>query len=402
MNSLTQLENISVLIAEDSPSLRMHLVGLLQRLGVRCIHQCADGAQAVEVLNSLSDAPDVMLIDLNMPIMDGVEFIQHIQCHGWQIPLIICSSHESALVNAIIQMVRGHGLRVVRALPKPVTLERLSEALAECLRAPAAEVGPRPGATGIDPADLARAIDCGDILPYFQPKLDLRRGVIRGAPSDPISPDRFIPVAQANGLIHSLTLSILRQSLARIADWQDHGLTLSVAVNLSAQQLESTTLVAEVGDIVRRARVRPEQLILEITESALIRCESDALGTLVRLRMAGYGLSIDDYGTGYSSMLQLSRVPFTELKIDRSFVHGAHANEHLCAILKSSIEMTGRLGMACVAEGVESLEDWALLQKYGCDIGQGWLVGRAMPAAELLQWLRAHHERLSLLGAAAP
>jgi EAL domain-containing protein (putative c-di-GMP-specific phosphodiesterase class I) len=126
---------------------------------------------------------------------------------------------------------------------------------------------------------------------------------------------------------------------------------------------------------------------------------SDDIQTCRRWRCVhGYGLSIDDYGTGYSSMLQLSRVPFTELKIDRSFVHGAHASTHLRGILQSSIEMAGRLGLTCVAEGVELREDRALLQTFGCDIGQGWLVGRAMRMDEFPGWLRENQGRFALLG----
>lgn len=399
----------AVLIVEDSGAQRAHLASLLRVLGVGQVHQAANGVEALALLDSLTDQPDAMVIDLHMPVMDGVELIQHLQVRALKIPVVVASTRESTLVSAVLEMARAHGLQMSRAARKPLTLEILSEALAGCLQAPA-DRSSRPSVS-VEPARLARAIANGDIQPHFQPKVDVRSGLIRGVEAlarwtgdadGTVTPDRFIPVAEAEGLIHGLTLSILQQAVTRVAAWQARGLTLSVAVNLSPKLLDSSRLVGEIDGIVQHARIRPEQLVLEVTESALISCEGLALGTLARLRMAGYGLSIDDYGTGFSSMQQLARVPFTELKIDRSFVHGAHANEHLRVMLQSSIEMASRLGLTSVAEGVETLDDWAWLHRYGCDVAQGWLIGRALPGDELPAWLRSHQTRLPTLRAAKP
>ena len=160
-----------------------------------------------------------------------------------------------------------------------------------------------------------------------------------------------------------------------------------IALNISAQSLSDRRFANEIIRRVDDARISPSSLMLEITESALVSDLAAALGTLGRLRLKGFGLSIDDYGTGFSSMQQLSRLPFTELKIDRSFVHHAHDKWNLRAILQSAIEMAQRLGLTTVAEGVETREDMVLLRSLGCRYAQGYLFAAPMPASAISSWL---------------
>ncbi len=400
----------SVLVAEDSGVQRAHLCSLLAALGILQIHEAANGRDALALLETLADKPDVLIIDLEMPVMDGVELIQHLQLRRLGIPVVVASSQESRLIDSVLEMARGHGLRIAQVRRKPMQREELHAALQDCLSSPMPPPA-RPIASAVDPARLAQAISRDEIRPHFQPKVDIRTGLIRGvevlarwtdARLGPIQPDSFIPVAEANGAIHALTLSVLRQALQQSAHWQARGLSLSIAVNLSPILLDSTQLVGEIGELVRQAGLTPEQLVLEITESALISCESLALGTLARLRMAGYGLAIDDYGTGFASLQQLSRIPFTELKIDRRFVHQASEKPQLQVMLQSAIDLATRLGLVSVAEGIETLDDWGLLRAYGCNVGQGWLIGRAMPGELLPTWIREHQQALPALRAEPP
>ena len=147
--------------------------------------------------------------------------------------------------------------------------------------------------------------------------------------------------------------------------------------------------------------LQTEQIVLEITESSVVDCMGVALGVLARLRLKGLGLSIDDYGTGFSSMQQLARIPFSELKIDRSFVHGAHKRTNLRVILQSALDMSRQLGLVTVAEGIETLPDWQLVRDSGCGVGQGFLISPAMPAELVPEWIHSHERRLLALGAAA-
>jgi len=205
-------------------------------------------------------------------------------------------------------------------------------------------------------------------------------------------------VAEREGLIHDLSLSVIEQAFADAARWNAQGLHLSLAVNLSPLMLQDAALVGELSTLLERHRLDARQVVLEITESSVVDFMGVALGVLARLRLKGFGLSIDDYGTGFSSMQQLARIPFSELKIDRAFVHGAHERTNLRVILQSALDMSRQLGLTTVAEGVETEEDWRLVKDSGCRVGQGFLLAPALPADQLVGWSRSEAQRLKDLG----
>lgn len=401
----------SLLVVDDSAVQRAHTVAQCRALGIDLVYEAAGGQDALDLLALLVLPPSVIVVDLEMPGMDGVELIQQMHQRGIRLPLIVASSREESLLHSVETMARALGMPVLDALRKPLTPERLGAALAECDAAagthPARE---RAAETDFGAGDLAYAIERGEIVPHYQPKVDIRTGIVRGVEvlarwrhpvAGMIAPGRFIPVAEREGLIRDLTLSILDQALAQAAAWSAQGFTPSVAINFSARLFETRDLVGEVVSRIDSRGLPAGQLVLEVTESAVVTHLAAALGTLARLRLKGLGLSIDDYGTGFSSMQQLARIPFTELKIDRSFVHDAHRRPHLRVILQSALDMAGRLGLSSVAEGIETMEDWRLLQELGCDVGQGYLIARPMPADELPAWRKSHGRRLAGLRAGA-
>jgi EAL domain-containing protein (putative c-di-GMP-specific phosphodiesterase class I) len=238
---------------------------------------------------------------------------------------------------------------------------------------------------------LRRAIAVGEIVPWFQPKVELATGRICGVEAlarwimrdgQVVSPAHFVGVAEEHGLTFDLTLSILDQTLIALRTWHLPDIEMSAAVNLSPSSLGDMRLADAILRRTEDAQVSSRLITLEITESAMVS-NAAALRDLIRLRLRGFGLSIDDYGTGFSSMQQLSRVPFSELKIDRSFVDGAHQREHQRALLESAIDLGKRIGLATVAEGIETREDWALLRELGCEIGQGYLISKPVPADQI-------------------
>jgi EAL domain-containing protein (putative c-di-GMP-specific phosphodiesterase class I)/ActR/RegA family two-component response regulator len=401
----------SVLLVDDSSTQRHAITTLCEELGVQDVVHASDGAEALMLLSNPEFAPSLMIVDLEMPIMDGVEMMQQLRQRGLRIPIIVASGHDGPLVRAVEGMARNLGLPVIAGLCKPLTREALSRALDCRDRAERLTPGsPVQHLPDVDVAALAQAISAGEIVPHYQPKVDIQRGLLRGvevlarwtdARSGPVPADRFIAAAEHNGLIFTLSLSVIDQAVAQAASWNARGLRLVLAVNVSPCLLSEPHVVEAISGLLEKHGVSPSQIVLEITESSVVSPDGPALGALARFRLRGFGLSIDDYGTGLSSMQQLARIPFTELKVDRSFVHCAHEQENLRVILESALTMAHRLRLVTVAEGVETVEDWRLLQQYGCQIGQGYLLARPMPADELLPWIKAHRKRLPLLRAPA-
>jgi EAL domain-containing protein (putative c-di-GMP-specific phosphodiesterase class I) len=239
---------------------------------------------------------------------------------------------------------------------------------------------------------------------YYQPKVAVADGRVVGVetlvrwrhPVDGlVMPDQFIGVAEAHGLIDALTRVVLTEALAQTRVWRDAGRDLRVAVNLSMDNLKTLDFADFIGDQAAMQGVSPSHVVLEVTESRLMGDLRTPLDILTRLRLKRFRLSIDDFGTGHSSLSQLRDLPFHELKIDRSFVHRAWGNDTLSAIFNASLQLAHQLGMEVVAEGVEDRDDWNFLRRSGCDLAQGYFIGRPMPAAELPAWIDSWQHRLS-------
>lgn len=206
-------------------------------------------------------------------------------------------------------------------------------------------------------------------------------------------PDQFIGLAEAHGLIDALTQVVLAQALRDSTTWAREGLALKVAVNVSMDNLHALEFPERITAVAAAAEVKPQSIVLEVTESQLMKDLRAPLEILTRLRLRRFKLSIDDFGTGHSSLAQLRDVPFDELKIDQGFVHGAHHNETLRAIFFASLGLAKELGMEVVAEGVEDADDWGFLLQSGCDLAQGYFIARPMPADQVLDWVAAWRAR---------
>jgi diguanylate cyclase (GGDEF)-like protein len=240
-------------------------------------------------------------------------------------------------------------------------------------------------------ADLRRALENSEFVPYFQPKVDLRTGAVIGAEAllrwnhptqASVSPDVFIPLAEQTGLIVPVTLQVISAAVRECSLWRARGRDLSVAVNLSARVLVDPSLPDHVEELCRCWDLPMRALVLEITESMIVDDPARALPVVERLAALGVRLSIDDFGTGYSSLEYLKVLPVREMKIDRSFVAGMADDVRDAAIVRHSIELGRSLGLRVVAEGVESCEAHERLAAMGCDHGQGFLYSRAVPAEE--------------------
>ena len=203
-----------------------------------------------------------------------------------------------------------------------------------------------------------------------------------------LAPSHFIATAESCDLIGPLTASIIEKAFHQCAEWLDTGLRLKVAVNVSTRSLGNYDLPEWFEEQTRQAGILPHQVVIEVTESWLGKDQLAMLEILTRLRMKGFSLSIDDFGTGYSTMLKLKTIPFTELKLDQSFIRDAASDAEARYIVESSITLGQKLGLHLVAEGVERQEDWDLITELGCDEGQGYFIARPMQGKDVPHWLR--------------
>ncbi|HEY8284572.1 MAG TPA: GGDEF domain-containing phosphodiesterase, partial [Chloroflexota bacterium] len=251
----------------------------------------------------------------------------------------------------------------------------------------------RLGLTG----ELRQAIEQDRLCLHYQPKVDLKTGHLDGVEAlvrwphpdrGLLPPDQFIPLAEHTGLIAPLSRWVLGTALRQCRAWRDEGLEIRVAVNLSARLLQDEHLIETVSDLLQAHGVPPNDLELEITESAVMADPARALGLLHRLHMMGVRLSIDDFGTGYSSLAYLNRLPVDEVKIDKSFILGLRTDD-AATITRSIIDLGHNLGLVVVAEGVEDQVAYERLGGMGCDLAQGYYLSRPIPAADLTAWARS-------------
>ncbi len=398
MNSTST--NQRVLAIDDEPFQLKLLARQFSNLGLTDVQTCLEARSALDMVSTDPNRFDLICCDLQMPDMDGVEFVRHLGQLPFHGGLVLISGEDRRILHTAERLAKSHTLRVLGALRKPVTPEQLREVLAAAGVTPAEPPAapPRPARPAYSAAELTHAIDAQELVNHYQPKVDFATGQLVGVETlvrwrhpqhGMVYPDQFITVAEENGLIDRLTqlvLTGLHGALHQARAWQDAGLPLQVSVNVSMDNLTDYAFPEYVARAVAAAGVAPSMLILEVTESRMMRDPLAALDILTRLRLKRVGVSIDDFGTGHSSLSQLHDAPFDELKIDKSFVHGACRDEALRAILLPSLDMARQLGIKTVAEGVEDADDWFFLRAKGCDLAQGYFVARPMPAQALLPW----------------
>jgi len=245
--------------------------------------------------------------------------------------------------------------------------------------------------------ELRHGIEQNELILYYQPKIDINDKRIIGVESlvrwqHPdkgfMAPSLFIPMAEQTGLIHSLTYWVLNEALAQVARWHQQGLELVIAVNLAVQNLLDAQIVDVVAKGMQDWEVEPSWLMFEITESGLMADPVRALKTLQKFHAMGIRLSIDDFGTGHSSLAYLKDLPVDELKIDQSFVLNMSSDKTQAMIVRSTIDLAHNLGLTTTAEGIETQAVWDQLQDLGCDVAQGYFMSRPLSAPDFMRWLK--------------
>jgi len=390
-----------LLVDDDAFALKLvkHQLG---QLGYTEVEAFADPEAALKRLEADPASADMILLDLQMPGIDGIEFVRHLARINFTGGVALLSGEDDRILQTAFRLASAHRLSVRGALHKPVTPGQLEVLLGAVGGAPARRTS---GAARkhYTAERLKQAIEGHELTNVYQPKVELATGKVRGVetlvrwqhPEDGmVFPDQFISLAEENGLIDALTRLVLENAIAQAHIWEAAGLNLHVGVNVSMENLSDLNFPDFVVKALSVAGTAHSSLVLEVTESRLMTNVISALDILTRLRLKHIGLSIDDFGTGHSSLAQLRDIPFDELKVDRGFVHGAADDASKRAILDASLAMARQLGMTTVGEGVEDRADWDTLRAAGCGLAQGYFVARPMPAGAFPKWMEEWQARL--------
>ena len=381
------------LLLEDHDFQRQVGADVLRSCGASEVYEASDGLDALAVMHELTEPVDLYVCDVNMPGMDGIEFLRQLGARSDGSSVIIVSAVDPSIIRTVVMMAQNYGVRIIGAVEKPLTPEKLTPLLARLNRQ--RRLAERKKPDFLNPEELKRALNAREFVPYFQPQVSLHDRSLVGVEAlirwmHPVHgmlvPAVFVPTMEECGLITAVTDALLGRVVESWAEWRKQGLDVPISLNVSARSLQDSDLPERFARIVGKAQFVLSDLTIEVTETAAMTNLGRSLETLARLRMRGFRLSLDDYGTGFSSMQQLMRVPLNELKIDREFVTGAADDPLLEILLDAGINIARRLKIRSFAEGVETQKDWDHVARLGCDVAQGFYIARPMPGNELVAW----------------
>lgn len=383
------------LITDDDKAIRQLVVAMLNEIGVSDVKEAASGVEALFIVDKHPGKIEVMIIDLCMPQMDGIELLRELAERNFSGRLVVISGLDKSVLRGALEVARLHPLNVVGALPKPIDLTELTKVLERtaCLTGKVDE-----SFRHLQSDDLFDAVMHRDIKPYYQPLVDIRNEKVVGIEAlarwdhdtlGMIPPDVFIPMAEREGVIYTLTNLMFELALKDFQKLKALGYTLNLAFNLSASLLSLHKLPDNLFNQLKKHDIEAEEVTLEITESFGIVNNHEAMETLSRLRVKGFKLAIDDFGTGYAAINNLLNMPFNQIKIDRTFVTDASDNDVAKTLLESCLKLSHDLGLDVVCEGIESEEDLNLVRHLEGTIAQGYLISRPKPFKELVRWLES-------------
>jgi len=386
-----------VLIIDDDLDVCALVSGTADDMGIVCI--CAADADAF--FQALDTDVTLILLDLLMPGTDGIEVLRKLGEQRCQAGIVVMSGVGPRVIETAEALAASLGLSIVGHLSKPFRIADLEQVLTRRAVPTGARHTKDKGPIVFEVAELWRALDQGEFVLHYQPQIEIATGRCLGMEAlvrwqhprlGLIYPDDFIEFAEDLNLIDRLTWLVIERGFAEMGHTVDStGRQLMLSLNLSVFSLRELTFPDTFLSIAKANDVNPEHIILEITESGLIRELSRTLDVLTRLRMKGVRLSIDDFGIGYSMMQQLRHIPANEIKIDKSLIQNMRtANDRV--MIEKVIELGRDLNMTVVAEGVETSDQLDFLRGKKCDIAQGYYFSKPLPGPDFLDWLGAHQE----------
>lgn len=392
-----QIADLNFLVAEDDPVQSWALTVMLKKLGAKQITEVPDGLEALRIFQDESLQPiDIAFVDLNMPNMDGMELVRHLANGDYPAAIILATAHDRSLLFSVETMTKAYGINLLGTIEKPATPAKLQELLKLYEASDSKKNKTRLHIPVFSVEDILQGLRDQQFEPFFQPKVELKTGYIKGAEAFArwrhpqhglIHPPAFISVLEAAGEIDTLNWVIIEKSIAACRTWHDQEFPIAVSINMSPSSLLQPGFQERMTECIANHGIDAEYVIFELTESSVLTSNPHFLEILTRLRMRGFGLSVDDYGTGNSNIQLLARIPFSELKIDRTFVAGASQNQALGIVLSSCLGLSRSLNRYSVAVGVETKQDWDFLQNLGCSYAQGFYIAKPLESAAFPAWM---------------
>lgn len=391
------IAHLHFLVAEADPAQRRALVDMLGQMGARGVTEVPDGHIALRCFqDSFSPTVNVAIIDLALPGMDGLELIRTLAAMDCRARLIVVGNQPANLLFAVETMAQAYGFDLLGTLSTPVSGERLRALLDNYTEPAAAGVDAESDGPRFTFAEVGAGLQAGQFEPFFQPKIELESGQVTGLETFArwrhpehglLGPAAFMGALEQHQRMDFLDWNMIEQSVERCRAFHDMGMPISISINLAPETLAHPQFMQQIGACVERHALLPGYLTFEIPESSVLSTDAAFVERLVRMRIAGFGLAVDDYGTGRSNLQLLARIPFSELKIDRSFVDGASKKRALGTVLSSCLGLARSLDRQSVAVGVETKQDWEFLQGLGCTYAQGYYIASPMQASAFPEWL---------------
>ena len=384
-------DNRKLLVVDDEPIIGKAICDIAAENG----YQTMAARNFDEFVHHYTSDTDIFVLDLFLPDRDGVELIRFLSHNCSSSALILMTGRDKGVLNSARELAIQHGLLVLGTLTKPFRKSDFEELLSKDLRSPASDSSVGSDLPSTD--EIRSAVANNDLSLAFQPKISASSRAVVGAEvlarwqhptKGMIPPSYFVTVAERNGFVDQLTDFVLDQALRQSHVWLARGIRVPLAINMSPQSLSDLAIPEKISTRIKHYGLEPSHLSIEVTETVIANDLTNYIDILTRLRMKGFNLSIDDFGTGYSSLRQLVQVPFSELKLDQTFIRHIDTDPESRSIAKVSIALAHELGMMTVAEGVETEDEWRVLNELGCDRIQGYFVGRPMANHSLMTWLR--------------
>lgn len=375
-----------LLIIDDDPELRTLLRLFSETLGYTVV----EGGAGDETLDLYDEVqPTIIFLDLSMPERDGVEMLRELAARGCQAPIVIASGASERLLAASKRVGRELGLMIPYILTKPINERYLRGVLSKAWNKD----------FDTTPEELEAAIKRGEMVVHYQPKIGLDQdSEISVVGSEALvrwqhptkglqAPGRFVHIAEENGLVGLLTDAVMHEVIAQMQTWSERSLQLPVSINLSPAQLTDIELPNELSGRMEKAGLDPSLMIFEITEQTVSPNAAIAVDILTRMRLKGFGISLDDFGSGYSSIAEIYRLPLSEVKIDRSITRASEDDMDARKVMKAIVDLAHSFELSVCAEGVETERGVQFLKSINCNTAQGFYFSKPLPALHFYHYI---------------